>query len=82
MNAHMQFGRTAQCAKFGTEIQEEHVRRRISETQTAIEIEGVGRKFRLEALRNNNLKNVAIRNVLFCPDHHLFEVIGVACQRC
>ena len=74
----MQFGRATQRAKFSAEIQEEHVRRRISETETAIKIERVGGKFGLEALRKNNLKNIAIRNICFCTVHHLFEIVDIA----
>src|SRR5437016_13888122 len=73
----MNFRRTAKDGEIGIETQTEHVRRRIAEAESAIEIESVAVKVCLEALRQYDLENVAGRDQFFRFRNHRFELSSI-----
>src|SRR5262249_2727409 len=53
-----------------------HVRRRIDDAQSPVNFKRVSTQANLEALRQDSLKNIAGRDVLFSGDYRFFEVLS------
>src|SRR5438874_10788188 len=74
----MNFRRAAKDGEITTETQTEHVGRWIAKAERAIKIERRAIKVRFEALRENDLKNIASRDQLFGFHDHRFK-LGASC---
>ena len=70
--AHQHFGRGADEGQVIAEIQQEHIGRWIGGAQGAVDLQGAGFGLAAEALRQHNLKGVAIADIFFGDAHAIF----------
>src|SRR6266404_288888 len=73
---HVHFRRAADKREIIAELEAKHVRRRIDEAQTPVKIERVTVEISFEALREDNLENVAGADVFLGLLHCALELIG------
>src|SRR4029453_15604714 len=71
----MHFRRTSNKRKIRSELKTKHVRRRIDETKTSIEIERIAAEIGFESLGQNDLEDITGADVILGSFHRTCELV-------